>query len=231
MEIGNKMFELRKKKEMSQEQLAEKLNVTRQTISNWELNQTLPDIKQTEEMAKIFNVTLDELVGNDIKDVLIEKVNNTQNTVDRSIKALKVILISIIYFIIFSIILVIIGSYIFKQNKKNNKETEISRPIVYSEQQIKGNLNGLSCIYKIYYDKTLSNRIIDIDCILDDKELEKGHVSYDMILYDTAIPNFLWYDVTQVIDSYPFLDGLLDYIKGFYEYRGGTWEMIEENNE
>ena len=96
--------------------------------------------------------------------------------------------------------------------------------------EIKGNLNGLSCTYKIYYDKTLSNRIIDIDCFLNDKELEKEHVSYDMILYDTAIPYFLWYDVTQVIDSYPFLDSLLDYIKGFYEYHGGTWEMIEENN-
>ena len=46
MEIGNKISELRKKNNLSQEALAEKIGVTRQTISKWELGETSPDIKQ-----------------------------------------------------------------------------------------------------------------------------------------------------------------------------------------
>ena len=55
MELGNKILELRKKEKLSQEELAEKINVTRQTISKWELNETTPDIKQAKELSKIFN--------------------------------------------------------------------------------------------------------------------------------------------------------------------------------
>ena len=63
MEIGNKILELRKNAKLSQEQLAEKMDVTRQTISKWELGETTPDIKQAKELSKIFNVSLDELTN------------------------------------------------------------------------------------------------------------------------------------------------------------------------
>ncbi len=56
MEIGNKILELRKKNNLSQEALAEKIGVTRQTISKWELGETSPDIKQAKELSKVFNV-------------------------------------------------------------------------------------------------------------------------------------------------------------------------------
>lgn len=58
MDLSNKILELRKKEKLSQEQLAEKLNVTRQTISNWKLNQTATDINQTKCITKIFNVSI-----------------------------------------------------------------------------------------------------------------------------------------------------------------------------
>ena len=61
MEIGNKILELRKKNNLSQEALAEKIGVSRQTISKWELGETSPDIKQAKELSKVFNVSLDEL--------------------------------------------------------------------------------------------------------------------------------------------------------------------------
>lgn len=65
MDIGENIFKLRKKKSLSQEQLAEKMGVTRQTISNWELEESTPDIKQAKELSKIFNVSLDQLVNNE----------------------------------------------------------------------------------------------------------------------------------------------------------------------
>lgn len=49
---GNKLFNLRKKEKMSQELLAEKINVSRQTISNWELGITIPNLLEASKIAK-----------------------------------------------------------------------------------------------------------------------------------------------------------------------------------
>ena len=55
MEFGKKIMSLRKKKGFSQEELADKIGVARQTISKWELEETSPDLKQAKELSKIFN--------------------------------------------------------------------------------------------------------------------------------------------------------------------------------
>ena len=55
MTIGEKIYELRKQKGLSQEELAEKLNVSRQSVSLWETNQTVPQIDYLMELSKIFN--------------------------------------------------------------------------------------------------------------------------------------------------------------------------------
>lgn len=68
MTIGEKIYELRKLKGLSQEELAEKLNVSRQSVSLWETNQTVPQIDYLMELSKIFNVSLDELCGNGTLD-------------------------------------------------------------------------------------------------------------------------------------------------------------------
>lgn len=67
MDFGKCIYEMRKKHNMSQEQLAEKVGVSRQTISKWELGETTPDIKQAQLLSTIFDVSLDEMLGNDIK--------------------------------------------------------------------------------------------------------------------------------------------------------------------
>ena len=78
MELGKQIYELRKKANLSQEQLAEKVGVSRQTISKWELGETAPDIKQAQVLSQVFSVSLDELTGNDTKEVIYEKVSNTE---------------------------------------------------------------------------------------------------------------------------------------------------------
>lgn len=103
MSIGDKLVELRKKNGLSQEDLAEKLDVTRQTISKWELNETSPNIIQAKEISKLFNVSLDEFVSNNINDILINKMNKN----DRSLKVIMsfnivmLILLLFIFIIIF----------------------------------------------------------------------------------------------------------------------------------
>lgn len=111
MELGEKILELRKKINFSQEELAEKVNVTRQTISKWELGETCPDIKQAKELSKIFSVSLDELVGNDISEVVVEKVSNTEKLAGLILRVLRylgiilvcLVVVDVVAFIIFLI--------------------------------------------------------------------------------------------------------------------------------
>lgn len=62
MEIGKKINQLRKLSGMTQEQLAEKLDVSRQTISKWESGGTSPDVGSMVRVSKIFRVSLDNLL-------------------------------------------------------------------------------------------------------------------------------------------------------------------------
>ena len=96
MEIGKKIMDLRKKKGLSQEELAEKIGVARQTISKWELGETSPDLKQAKELSRIFKVSLDELVNNDIKDILVEKTSNTEKLAGLILKLIRVMVIIVI---------------------------------------------------------------------------------------------------------------------------------------
>ena len=81
MNIGQNILNLRKGANLSQEQLAEKMGVTRQTISNWELDESSPDLKQGRELSKIFNVSLDDLAGDSIFEYLGETDSNKKITI------------------------------------------------------------------------------------------------------------------------------------------------------
>ena len=62
--LGNKLYELRKKSGLSQEALADKLGVSRQAVSKWECGESLPDTDNLITISKLFEISLDELVGN-----------------------------------------------------------------------------------------------------------------------------------------------------------------------
>ena len=70
MELGKNIYTLRKEKGYSQEKLAEKVSVTRQTISNWELGETSPNPEQLILLSGVLDKSIDELVGNDPKHIL-----------------------------------------------------------------------------------------------------------------------------------------------------------------
>ena len=62
--LGNKIYSLRKAKGLSQEELADKLNVSRQSVSKWETDQSVPDSDNITAMCAFFNVSLDSFMGN-----------------------------------------------------------------------------------------------------------------------------------------------------------------------
>ena len=66
MNLGNSLFQARKKSGLSQEAVAEKLGVSRQTVSKWETDETVPDIRQSKKMAVLYKVSLDELIDFDL---------------------------------------------------------------------------------------------------------------------------------------------------------------------
>ena len=62
MRLGQKIADLRKKNNLSQEGLAEKMNVSRQAVSKWESEQSIPDIEKIVNLSKLFGVTTDYLL-------------------------------------------------------------------------------------------------------------------------------------------------------------------------
>ena len=71
MSLGNSLFNARKKSGLSQEEVAGRLGVSRQTISKWELDETLPDIRQSKKLANLYGLSLDELIefDMDVKEI------------------------------------------------------------------------------------------------------------------------------------------------------------------
>ena len=125
MNLGKKIFELRKKSGLSQEQLGEKINVTRQTISNWELGETSPNPEQLKALSKELNISIDELLDNDIKSILVEKVSNTEKLAGLVLKVLKYLGITFVVFLIIDITAFIIFLFMRSISVKENNEVII----------------------------------------------------------------------------------------------------------
>lgn len=113
MALGNKILEYRKRNGLSQEQLADKINVTRQTISNWELGETQPNSEQLKMLSKEFSISIDELLDNDIKNISLSKTNVQKHSKS---KYLKIFLICIV--------IIIVGIFILYINKNNFKRKD-----------------------------------------------------------------------------------------------------------
>lgn len=143
MNLGKKIAELRKKNNLSQEELAEKVGVARQTISKWEIGDTTPDINQVKIISKIFNISIDELVDNDINNVIVEKISNTEKLAGITIKILKVFGIMLIVFITLILLFVII----FMVDMPRNDYDIVGRT------KISCNLDNEEYVYEAEYNK------------------------------------------------------------------------------
>lgn len=101
MIIGEKLLELRKKKGLSQEEVAQELNVSRQTISKWETDQSTPDFDKIIPICELYNITTDELLRGIKKedDVGIDTMVNEVEKIDKKDKKAKGIAISIVLYI------------------------------------------------------------------------------------------------------------------------------------
>ena len=87
MEVGAQIKKYRSNMGISQEELAEKVYVSRQTVSNWETGKNYPDIHSVLLLSSVFNVSLDQLIKGDveimkkenIKSILVDKEDNLKS--------------------------------------------------------------------------------------------------------------------------------------------------------
>lgn len=96
MNLGEKLFELRKAKNLTQDEVAEKLNVTRQTVSKWETSQSTPDFDKIVPISELFEIGLEELLTGKVKEEneqtkeeIKEKVLTKQEAKEKSAKVVS----------------------------------------------------------------------------------------------------------------------------------------------
>ena len=79
MNLGNNLYQARKRVSLSQETVAEKLGVSRQTISKWETDETIPNIYQSKKLATLYKLSLDELIEFDVNLKEVEEIIKNTN--------------------------------------------------------------------------------------------------------------------------------------------------------
>ncbi len=129
MDFDKKIIELRKQHNLTQEDLAEKLNVSRQTVSNWETSKCYPDIETLVIISNKFNVSLDVLIKENVKMI---------KDIDKKVRINKKLKYSIFALLI---LLVVGGCVIFIKNNKvmevqaknNELQEEISKIVEVQE--------------------------------------------------------------------------------------------------
>lgn len=107
MTIGERLLKLRKEKNLSQEELANELDVSRQTVSKWETDQSVPDFDKIVPLCEVFGITSDELLTGNF-NIIEKKEENIKSNFARNIA------ISVMLFI-FAVIALIICAAQFDQ--------------------------------------------------------------------------------------------------------------------
>lgn len=114
MDLGNKLQRARAKANLTQEQVAEALGVSRQTISNWENEKTYPDIRSVVTLSDLYNVSLDYLLKDKEETTMtnyLDYLEESTNVVKSKNKLSKLILV-IAYLLIWAFSLIVFWFFI-----------------------------------------------------------------------------------------------------------------------
>ena len=208
MKFYEKLIILRKKALLSQEELAERLDVTRQTISKWELGQSKPDIDKLQMMSKLFEVDVNTLTNEDIsledKGETKEDKNNNKEDGDR-----KFILYILIIIFIASLALLAyrVGTDIKTKKdeikeelrkekekaEKDEKEFKDKFNKDMDESDLKFDKNSFNSNYTFYSGTQPGQNVsMLIDNIINKNKTEKDHLvelTFDNTSYGTDSDN------------------------------------------
>lgn len=114
MSLGERLYELRKKKGLSQEEVAEKLNVTRQSVSKWETDESKPDFDKIVPICELYEISTNELL-NGTKE---EKEEQEVETINKDNKKKRALIITSAIFLYFlALIWIIVSEVSFNLNE------------------------------------------------------------------------------------------------------------------
>ncbi|MBR3523947.1 MAG: helix-turn-helix transcriptional regulator [Bacilli bacterium] len=164
--IGKFIAKLRKEKNMTQQELADMLNVTDRAVSHWENGRCLPDISLFKSICEIFNISINELISGEKitkENYKEESDNNILNVITTTEK--KNVLVKRKYkiFIMISITIIVINILIFFLTKKRYEQSEIESITVFGE---KIDVIKNKKVYKVYMKSaTIKKRISNKECV------------------------------------------------------------------
>ena len=170
--VGELIKKLRKDNHLTQAEFAEKYGITYQAVSNWEHGKNLPDIALLKQIADDFNVSIDELLGNEKKP--LKKNNNS---------LIMGIIFAIALIILFIIYLNKHNDFEFKTLSANCSNFKISGSISYNKDKTSIYINNIN-----YCDTSNEKEYVKIECILYEKynNIEK-QISTSNYQSDTTI--------------------------------------------
>jgi len=124
MKLGSRIVELRKKANMTQENLAEQINVSRQAVSKWETDAAIPDGDNLVQLAKVFGITVDELLNTEVEGSAIIKEKKLKKNSSAKIAIIAVSVIAIL----------LVGTLtILHLIKKNEKSAEVIPEVIVED--------------------------------------------------------------------------------------------------
>jgi len=184
MKLEEKLMKLRKENAWSQEEFAEKLNVTRQTVSKWELGQTTPDTDNLTKIASIFGISVNDLLDENANP--IEKNSKSSNKNGSLVKILILVVI---------LILVLLGIGAITINKIFNKVTNqaVPKSIVEMFEQY-----SISDIFDTVFGKIQES----------EKEIEESKRNFDRDAFNSKFKN-LYYGSTNGFFMNNFVDEVI----------------------
>ena len=200
-DLGERLFKLRRDKKLSQEEVAEKLNVTRQTVSKWETNQSMPDFDKVVPLCELYGITPDELF------IELKGKENTKNNEcdiyleeEEKIKISKIIGLAALKYADLSN--QISKDYIFDIDKFTSFEGKTGPYILYTLVRIKSILNK-------FYE---NHEIKEIKILNPVEEIEEQILlkisKYNQILEESYIENVpskictYLYELANIFNSY-----------------------------
>ena len=183
MSFSEKLIRLRKQHGFSQEELGYKLNVTRQTVSKWELGQTVPEMNKLISLSQIYGISLDELTNEDKlnvdnttkkDDIKIENENKNKNKTND--KDLRKILIPLIIALV--VIALILGIYKISNFRTVNKA---AGEILTTSKEIDKESSGIFISFINFIKEIVSGQIEEQK--EEDKQNEIKHYNSKFDIY------------------------------------------------
>ena len=182
MNFGTKLTKLRKKEGLSQEELGEKLNVTIQTISKWELGQSKPDTDKLKEICNLFNVDMNTLVDEETELKGTEIKNETNKISVDEPKPRRWLLVLLIVIALIIVVILLNKIVIDKQEKeKNNTNSwgifEVFRKMEVGEMKSDFDKNSFNSDFTFYVGTKYGSNVSDlIDEIITNNKTNKEHL-------------------------------------------------------